>query len=80
MKTTQLKPKTARQIAAAILLNDMEMITDYFWQERLKKAGIVFDEEFADDIQKHLDKIVDPFLDRVEKISGGHSLWKGGDE
>jgi hypothetical protein len=57
---------TPKRIAAAILARDIDIVTDY-WRERHE---YIRDNEIAAEITDQMDKILSPFLERLERIRG----------
>ena len=60
--------RTPKRLAADILRADFDILLGY-WQERLEGCGIQFTEAEAEEIQRHMDAISAPFLDRLDTIA-----------
>ena len=63
---------TSKQAAASIVYYDMDLITGY-WSEKWDKEENLSDNQLRD-IQHAMNKIVEPFLERLNKLCNGDML------
>jgi hypothetical protein len=65
---TTKTPSIARRIAATIVRQDMEIVTEY-WQERNAEVAAIISDELKNEIQAELESLLDDLMTKVSRKS-----------